>query len=52
MDERTAHMILIFSEPEVWKPALLAEIDSDQLPVSYGGTMVDSDGNPNCATKV
>jgi hypothetical protein len=52
MDERTANKILIHSEPEVWKPALLAEIDPDQLPASYGGSMLDPDGNPNCVTKV
>jgi len=31
---------------------LLDEIDANQLPVHYGGTMTDSDGNPYCITKV
>ena len=35
-----------------WKAALLEEIDTDQLPVYYGGTMADSDGNPQCPSKV
>ena len=39
-------------DAEVWKPALLAEIDADQLPVAYGGKMTDPDGNPHCVTKV
>ena len=53
MDERTANKIQIYSyDPEIWKPALLAEIDADQLPACYGGTMTDPDGNPNCITKV
>lgn len=37
---------------EVWKKALLAEIDADQLPACYGGKMTDPDGNPYCITKV
>ena len=53
MDERTANKIQIYShDSEIWKPALLADIDADQLPVCYGGTMTDPDGNPNCITKV
>ena len=53
MDERTANKIQIFShDSDVWKPALLAEIDADQLPACYGGTMVDPDGNPNCINYV
>ena len=35
-----------------WEPALLEEIDSDQLPACYGGSMTDPDGNPMCLTKV
>lgn len=53
MDERTVNKILIYGyESEVWKRALLSEINADQLPACYGGTMVDPDGNPYCATKV
>ena len=53
MDERTANKIQIFShDSDVWKPALLAEINADQLPACYGGTMTDDDGNPNCISYV
>ena len=53
MHERTRNKIQIFShDPKQWKAALLADIDPHQLPVSYGGTMTDPDGNPNCITKV
>ena len=51
--ERTRSKIQIFShDSKQWKAALLAEIDPDQLPAMYGGTMTDPDGNPNCLTKV
>ena len=53
MNENTRKKISIYGqEPEVWKAALLAEIDADQLPVAYGGKMTDPDGNPHCITKV
>ena len=39
-------------DKEEWKAALLDEIAADQLPVHYGGTMTDPDGNPLCLTKV
>jgi hypothetical protein len=53
MHERTRNKIQIFShDAKQWKAALLADIDPDQLPASYGGTMTDPDGNPNCITKV
>jgi len=53
MDERTANKIQIFShDSDVWKPALLTEIDAAQLPACYGGTMTDPDGNPNCISYV
>lgn len=35
-----------------WKAALLTEIDADQLPIHYGGTLADPDGNPMYLTKV
>ena len=35
-----------------WVEALLIDISSDQLPVHYGGTMTDPDGNPQCLSKV
>ncbi|RXG53048.1 SEC14-like protein 2 [Armadillidium vulgare] len=33
-----------------WKEDLLKEIDVDQLPVHWGGTMTDPDGNTKCAS--
>jgi hypothetical protein len=35
-----------------WTAALLEEIDADQLPAFYGGTMTDPDGDPKCPSKV
>ena len=35
-----------------WSAALLEEIDADQLPAHYGGSMVDPDGDPKCPSKV
>ncbi|EFX85317.1 hypothetical protein DAPPUDRAFT_237865 [Daphnia pulex] len=35
-----------------WSAALLKEIDADQLPVYYGGTMVDENGDPKCSSKI
>ena len=53
MHKRTRSKIQIFSHDSMqWKAALLTDIDPDQLPVAYGGTMTDPDGNPNCITKV
>ena len=31
-----------------WKAALLEEIEADQLPAIYGGTMTDLEGDPRC----
>ncbi|RXG55076.1 SEC14-like protein 2, partial [Armadillidium vulgare] len=35
-----------------WKEDILKEIDSDQLPVHWGGTMTDPDGNTKCPSKI
>lgn len=35
-----------------WKQELLKFVSPDQLPVEFGGTMTDPDGNPKCLTKV
>lgn len=49
----TLAKLRIFShDAKAWKDALLEEIDADQLPAHYGGTMTDPDGNPFCLTKV
>lgn len=53
MEERTASKMVIYGyDVKEWTKALLAEIDADQLPACYGGTMTDPDGNPNCVTIV
>lgn len=36
------------TDKDEWTSALLAEIDSDQLPAYYGGTLTDSNGDPKC----
>ncbi len=49
----TLEKISIFGfDKSEWTAALLKEIDADQLPVHYGGTMTDSDGDPKCSGKV
>eukprot|EP00069_Balaena_mysticetus_P014622 bmy_01601T0 len=35
-----------------WKQELPKFISPDQLPVEFGGTMADPDGNPKCLTKI
>ncbi|XP_045441672.1 SEC14-like protein 2 isoform X2 [Pipistrellus kuhlii] len=35
-----------------WKEVLLKYISADQVPVEYGGTMTDPDGNPKCKSKI
>ncbi|XP_040106996.1 putative SEC14-like protein 6 isoform X2 [Oryx dammah] len=35
-----------------WKQELLKLISPDQLPMEFGGTMTDPDGNPKCLTKI
>lgn len=38
--------------PDNWKEGLLKSISPEELPVQFGGTMTDPDGNPKCLTKV
>ena len=53
LGQGTLDKIKIFgSDPKVWKAALLQEIDANQLPVHYGGSATDPDGNPMCLSKV
>ena len=53
LSETTLNKIRIFGfNRSEWQAALLEEIDSDQLPACYGGSMTDPDGNPMCHTKV
>ncbi|XP_069789506.1 SEC14-like protein 2 isoform X2 [Narcine bancroftii] len=35
-----------------WKEVLLQNIDAEQLPAYYGGTLTDPDGNPKCTSKI
>ncbi|NXD57867.1 S14L2 protein, partial [Corvus moneduloides] len=35
-----------------WKEVLQKYIDPAQIPVEYGGTLVDPDGDPKCSSKV
>ncbi|XP_019598623.2 SEC14-like protein 4 isoform X1 [Rhinolophus sinicus] len=35
-----------------WKQELSKFISPDQIPMEYGGTMTDPDGNPKCLTKI
>ena len=51
MHEKTRNKVHIYSyDAAQWKAALLEDIDPKELPVCYGGTMTDPDGNPNCVT--
>lgn len=46
--EETRQKIIILGAN--WKEVLRNYIDADQLPVIYGGSRTDADGNPNCET--
>uniref|UniRef100_A0A8C4JVZ1 SEC14 like lipid binding 2 n=2 Tax=Dromaius novaehollandiae TaxID=8790 RepID=A0A8C4JVZ1_DRONO len=35
-----------------WKEVLQKYIDPEQIPVEYGGTLTDPDGNPKCPSKI
>jgi len=53
LHERTKNKVSIYgSDSAAWKAAILQDVDAAQLPVFYGGTMTDPDGNPQCLTKV
>ena len=50
-------VVILFSPsfpllPANWKEVLLKHVSPDQLPVEYGGTMTDPDGDPKCKSKV
>lgn len=42
----------ILTDRNEWIPALLEEIEPDQLFAYYGGSQTDPDGNPKCPSKV
>ncbi len=53
MHQATLDKMKIFGcNKEEWTAAILEEIDADQIPAIYGGTMVDPDGDPRCLSKV
>lgn len=53
MHQATINKINIFGhDKREWLPAMLEEIDASQLPVLYGGTLTDPDGDPNCPSMV
>ncbi|XP_039717763.1 SEC14-like protein 4 [Pteropus medius] len=50
ISEQTRRKIVILGAN--WKQELLKFISPDQLPMEFGGTMTDPDGNPKCLTKI
>ncbi|XP_065172766.1 SEC14-like protein 2 [Atheta coriaria] len=53
LDEYTISKISVFkSDPRKYQKAMKECIPDDQLPVHYGGTMVDPDGDPKCPSKI
>ncbi|XP_026757927.2 SEC14-like protein 2 [Galleria mellonella] len=50
MHEYTISKIKIYgSDSKKWQAQILMHVDKDQLPVFYGGTMVDENGDPKCS---
>lgn len=35
-----------------WLPKMLENVDSSQIPMYFGGTLTDEDGDPKCTHKV
>ncbi|XP_014398021.1 PREDICTED: SEC14-like protein 3 isoform X4 [Myotis brandtii] len=50
LSEDTRRKIIVLGNN--WKERLLKFISPEELPVQYGGTMTDPDGNPKCLTKI
>nr|XP_037863537.1 putative SEC14-like protein 6 isoform X2 [Chlorocebus sabaeus] len=50
MSEETRRKVVILGDN--WKQELTKFISPDQLPVEFGRTMTDPDGNPKCLTKI
>lgn len=42
----------VLTPPANWKEVLQQYIDPAQIPVEYGGTLTDPDGDPKCSSKV
>ncbi|XP_055949356.1 retinal-binding protein-like isoform X2 [Argiope bruennichi] len=51
LSESTCERVKIYGNSG-WKEAILEHIDADLLPVVYGGTRTDPDGDPNCPSLV
>ncbi|CAB3239128.1 unnamed protein product [Arctia plantaginis] len=53
MHEYTISKIKIYgSDAKKWQAQVVSVVDKDQLPVHYGGTMVDESGDPKCGLLV
>ena len=51
--ERTRQKVQIFgTDAAVYQAAILQDVDADQLPAFYGGTLTDPNGDPRCLTMV
>uniref|UniRef100_A0A7N4PBE5 SEC14 like lipid binding 2 n=1 Tax=Sarcophilus harrisii TaxID=9305 RepID=A0A7N4PBE5_SARHA len=50
LSEDTRKKIMVLGSN--WKEVLLKHISPDQLPMDYGGTMTDPDGDPKCKSKI
>ncbi|XP_005341930.2 SEC14-like protein 6 [Ictidomys tridecemlineatus] len=50
MSKETSRKVVILGDN--WKQELSKFISPDQLPVEFGGTLTDPDGNPKCITKI
>ncbi|XP_052799680.1 SEC14-like protein 2 isoform X1 [Mya arenaria] len=50
LHENTAKKVAVLAGN--YQEALLKEIDADQLPMCYGGTLTDPDGDPRCRTHI
>ena len=50
MHEYTISKIKIYgTDAKKWQAQVLSIVDKDQIPVHYGGTMVDENGDPRCS---
>lgn len=53
LNEYTLSKIQIYkNDPAKWKKAIFQTIPRNQLPVHFGGTLCDPDGNPRYTSKV
>ncbi|KAL0965202.1 hypothetical protein UPYG_G00278130 [Umbra pygmaea] len=50
LSEETRRKIIILGSN--WQEVLCKHIDPEQLPVAYGGTLTDPDGDPHCRTMI